>query len=195
MYTPYVRITTGNVATVLDVNPTNPLGTIYSPPQNQALPATTKGFAAQPVYKYVQYVSTATPAPIAQPGVVYYTDETFTKVTAVETEALGTSATLSLNFGAGYLLTNTTAVSTLTAAILQSSYVWIQVGGFLAGAQVIASGSAVGDTIIPITGTNWIPGRTAIATAPPFSRPFGVQLAAATTGVADVLINGMFWGS
>ena len=78
-------------------------------------------------------------------------------MSGVESEGLG------LNFIAGYLLPNTTAISGLTAANLNTSYVWIQIGGFL-GTAIVAAATAVGDAVIGIAG-NWTVGRIAANSA------------------------------
>ena len=164
MYTPFVRTgTTGSYLTQVDsalnangaVNFSNPLGTLWSPPINEGNVQSTNGYGAPPVLKYVQYLSTSNPAPVAWPAPVYWVDETFTVVTPVVTESLGDT----INSIAGYLLVNTASVPTLTQAVLTNGGngvgVWIQVGGFLAGGAAAAS-TAVGDYVIGITGTNWI---------------------------------------
>lgn len=191
MFTPYVRFGTsgGNPNVQLDATAQNPLGTVYAPPIATNVATTTKGYGSQPLLRYVQYNSTSNPAPVAWPAPVYWLDETYTAVTSVQTEALGgAGATAGLNSIAGYLLINTTNYgSTLTATLLNTGYVWIQTGGFLAGAAVAAS-TAIGDAVIGITGANWVPGRTAEGTAPPV-RPFGWALTAVASSVADIWLD------
>lgn len=188
MYQPYVRISTGNLATVLDNNPLNPVGCIYAPPANQALPQATAGFGAQPVVKYVQYKSTSQPAPVAAPAPVYYTDESFTTVSGNAAEAFFTTGGLYI---AGYLLPNTTSISTLTAAILQSCYVWIQIGGLLRGAWGPTAGAAQGNAISGLNTGNWTSTGTAGT-----GRQLGFQLTTVASSVCDVLVSGdVFWGS
>lgn len=188
MYTPYVRITSGNVYTVLDSVAKNPLGTVYSPPVVQSLPTTTNGIAAPPVYKYVQYNSTSNPAVVANPAPVFYTDQTFTTVTGVQSEGLG------LNFIAGYLLPNSTAISGFTAALLNTSYVWIQIGGFLAGA-IVPGSTAVGDAIFGAAG-NWTAGRIA-ANSAITNKIYGFATSAVSGGLSNLQLGpvGCFWGS
>jgi hypothetical protein len=193
MYTPYVRISTGVLNTVLDNNPLNTVGCIYSPPANQANPQSTAGFGAQPVVKYVQYKSTSQPTPAAVAAPVYWTDTSFTTVTGNAAEAFSTTGLVG---PAGYLLVNTTSVSTLTAAILQSCYVWIQIGGYLAGAYAPAA-TAIGDAIIGIASGNFVAARSA-AGAAPTNRPFGIALSAVSSGTANLLLGATdttFWGS
>ena len=195
MYTPYVRISTGNPSTVLDVNPTNTLGAIYAPPASPTVVTSSKGYGAQPVMKYVQYKSTSQPTPGAAPAPVYYTDESFTVVSGNAAEAFITAGFVCV---AGYLLVNTTSVSTLTAAILQSSYVWIQIGGVLVGATVPGS-TAVGDTIIGAASGNFASTRVVAGTPPTTTVKYlGYALTAIASSVGDVMVGGLsstFWGS
>lgn len=194
MYTPYVRISTGNPYTVLDSTAKNALGAVYAAPQNEGLPTTTNGVGAPAVIKYVYYNSTANPAPVGAPAPVYWTDQTFTTVSGVFSEGLGT------NFIAGFLLPNTTAISGLTAATLNTSYVWIQIGGFLSAAIVPAS-TAVGDAIIGApTAGNWTNARVAAGTAPTNKIAGWAASAAVAFGslyTADIQLgpSGCFWGS
>jgi hypothetical protein len=204
MYTPYVRFgTTGNYLTQIDsalnangaVNYANPLGTLYAAPINTGALTTAAGAGAPPVLKYVQYLSTANPAPVAAPAPVYWKDETFTVVTGVYSEGFTGTA----NSIAGYLLVNTTSVSSLTATVLTNSGngvgVWIQIGGWLSGAYAPTAGSAgVGNTIIGSAG-NWT--STAVAAGTAGSRILGMQLTAVASSACDVLVGGLstFWGS
>lgn len=187
MYQPYVRISTGNLATVLDNNALNPVGCVYSPPANQALPQSTAGFGAQPVVKYLQYKSTSQPTPVAGPAPVYYTDESFTTVSGNAAEAYVTTNGLSI---AGYLLPNTTAIPTLTAAILQLCYVWVQVGGLIRAAWAPTTSPGVSNQIGGLTTGNWASSGAATG------RQLGFQLTAAASSLCDVLVCGdVFWGS
>ncbi len=192
MYTPYVRISTGNPYTVLDASAKNALGALYSPPAPEGLVTTTNGFGAQPVMKYVLYNSTANPAPVGAPAPVYWIDETFTAVSGVESEGLG------VNFVAGYLLPNTTVISGLTATELNESYVWIQVGGFI-GAAIVPASTAKGDAIIGKAG-NWTNDRIAAGSAI-LNKIMGFAASAAATFgalyTADIQMGapGCFWGS
>lgn len=209
MYTPYPRITTGNPFTVLDAPPgKNPLGTLYAPPINQALPLTAAGIGLPPVLKYVYYNPTASVTPVAAPAPVYWKDETFTTVTPTSTEAMngaGTSITIANNFIAGWLLPNTTSITGLVAvgtatapSGLNGSDVWIQIGGFLAGAWV-PTGTAAGDTLQG-TVTPFLAAHTG-AGAAPIGPILGraVTAAVAVTGgfTADILVGnfGLFTGS
>lgn len=197
LYGAFQKITTGNVRTTIDSStvPLNaplkqPLGTIYSPPIAQGI-TTANGQGAPPVYRYVQYNSTANPAVVAFPAPVYYKDETFTIVTAVFSEGFTGTA----NAIAGYLMPNSTDYSGLTAAILNTNYVWIQIAGWLGGAAVPTTTPGVASAIIGSAG-NWTSTGVAVGTAPG-SRVAGTQLAAAVAGACDVLVGGLttFWGS
>jgi hypothetical protein len=141
---------------------------------------------APAIFMLVQYKSTAQPTPQTAPAPVYWTDETYTTVSGVYTEGL-----LGPNGTAGYLMVNTTDLTTLTAAILQGSYCVIQVAGQLVGAYGPTSGTAgVGNLITPLTGNfqsqNVVASNTASG---PACRPFGVQSTALASGLCDVLVN------
>lgn len=192
---PYVRITTGNLFTTLDPTARNPLGIIYVPPVAQTLATTTKGYGAQPVVKYVYYNSTTNPNPVAAPAPVYYTDESFTTVSGNSAEAYSTTGTVSV---AGYLMPNSTSISGLTAAQLNQSYCFIQIGGLLVGAYAptAVTGAGIGATIIGTATGNWTSSTVAVATYPG-ARYFGVQLTAIASSACDVLVAGLStnWGS
>lgn len=197
MYTPYFRISSGfNPQTTLDNTPKNALGSIYSPPVNEGLAVTTKGYGAQPVFKYVYYNSTTNPTPVAAPAPVYYTDESFTTVSgnAAESYSNGTGATgVAI---AGYLMPNTTALTGLTAAQLNQSYVLIQIAGLLVGAYAptTATGPGVGSLIVGSASGNW---ASTVITTTTALRVLGVQWTAIASSACDVLVSGLqpFWGS
>ena len=89
--------------------------------------------APESIMLVVYYQSTGNPAPQSAPAPVYWTDNTYTTVTGVESESL-----LGLNGIAGYLMLNTTSLPTLTATLLNGtaanpSQVIIRVGGYLVG--------------------------------------------------------------
>jgi hypothetical protein len=145
---------------------------------------------APAIFMLVQYKSTGKPAPVAGPAPVYWTDETYTTVSGVESEAL-----LGLNGAAGYLMLNTTDYSGLTDALLEGAYCLIQVGGYLQNAWAPTSGTpGVGNLITPLAG-NWASQNVvASATAGGVAcRSFGVQATVITTtpiaGLCDVLVN------
>lgn len=198
MYTPYVRFS--NFQTKLDSSAKNTLGAIYSPPANPT-GVVGPGYGAQPVYKYVYYNSTINPAPVAASAPVYWADETFTVVTGAAEEAYvpaGESVSPNGASAAGYLGPNTVAYSGLTAAILNQSYLWIQVGGFLSGAYEpsIQTSTTFANPIYGLGSGNWTSAcDTTIANS---TRAFGVLWSAISGGVCDVLVGGYpgtFWGS
>jgi len=133
------------------------------------------------IYMLVQYKSTAQPTPAAAPAPVYWTDETFTTVSGVSTESIG-----GLNTPAGYLMVNTTSVSTLTAAILQGSQVLIAVAGLVQG-SVSPAAIVAGDWIIGAAG-NFTNGRVAAGTQPGY-KPFGRALTAVASSLCDILMD------
>jgi len=193
MYQPYVRITSGNVQTTLDSVAKNPVGSIYSPPANLGAPLSTKGLGAQPVYKYVYYNSTANPAPVAAPAPVYYTDESFTTVSGNAAEAYFTTLGACI---AGYIMPNTTALSTLTAAQLNQSYLFMQIGGLLVGAYAptTTTAAAPGNAIVGSTTGNWA--STVLTVAAVAGRSAGWQWTAIASSTCDVLLGAdAFWGS
>jgi hypothetical protein len=195
MYQPYVRF--ANPQITLDATAKNPVGCLYSPPANQGLPLTTLGFGAQPVFKYVFFNTAA--APIAQiaPAPVYWTDLSFTTVSANPAE--GNGGTVPASFLAGFWMPNTTALgasqtATQWGAQFQQSYGWIQIGGYLASAWLSNAGG-VGQYIYGTTATNW---ATAAGTTPAAStRTVGIQITAVAASVGSVLCGAAtdFWGS
>ena len=143
-------------------------------------------FGAPAYFMLVYYQSTGNPAPQSAPAPVYWTDNTYTTVTGVESESL-----LGLNGIAGYLMLNTTSLPTLTATLLNGtsanpSQVIIQVGGYLVGGIAPAS-TVAGDWIIGAAG-NWTPARVAAGTAPGY-RPYGVAATAVASGLCNILLN------
>ena len=89
------------------------------------------------IYMLVQYspasaITTANLTTAKAPAPVYWTDNTFTTVTGITTEGIG-GTTLGLAFPAGYMMVNTTSLTTLTNTMLLGAYVLIQVAGYLAG--------------------------------------------------------------
>lgn len=152
---------------VANVTPTNPSG-------------------APAIFMLVEYTSTGKPSPVAGPAPVYWVDNTFTTVTGVESEAL-----MGLSGAAGYLMPNTTDISSLTDAMLEGSLCLIQVAGYLAGAYGPTGGTAgVGNLIVAAAGnfaTNGIVVSSSVNGVS--SRPFGVQMTAISSGLCDVLVN------
>jgi hypothetical protein len=147
------------------------------------------------IFMLVQYLSTSAITTgnlttAAAPAPVYWTDETYTTVTGITTEALG-GTTLGLNFPAGFMMLNTTSLTSLTAAQLVGSYIMIQVAGFLSQAYCSGSSAAgIGSWLVPVAGTlsmNSIAAGSS-ATYQPFGRQASV-LSALTAGLVDVLVG------
>lgn len=138
------------------------------------------------LYKYVLYKSTTNPALLSAPGLVYYTDNTYTKVSG----AIGDGVTATASDFAGVMMLNSTDLSTITATILNNSGngsgVWICIGGFVKGCTSIAS-TAVGDSLVG-SATAFTPARVASGTAPTFVRN-ATALTAISGGVSDVIVN------
>jgi hypothetical protein len=170
----------------------NPLGSLYflgagegGLQSNQYLSATASHGAGSGLWvKYVLFKSTDTTAVKTGPAPVYWTDETYTQVTDLQSEALYAGA----NSVAGWLLPNSTATTAFTMTALRNgglgSYVFIGLQGFIAGCFVAAS-TATGDTQVGGTAA-WTPIRVAAGTAPT-SQPLGYALTAVATLLSDVV--------
>jgi len=153
----------------------------YNAAQNSGSPA---------IYMLVQYspasaVTTANLTTAGAPAPVYWTDNTFTTVTGITTEAIATAPSA---FPAGFMMVNTTSLTSLTAAQLVGAYILIQVGGYLNGAYMSSSTNAgIGASIIGAAGT-FTSAFVAAGTAPTY-QPFGRQLTALSSGLCDVLVG------
>lgn len=147
-----------------------------------SLSTVTNPSGAPAIYMLVKYSSTANPTPASAPAPVYWTDETYTTVTGVSTESL-----LGLNGVAGYLLLNTTDLTTLTATMLNGSLCLIQIGGYLKNASGPGSGGGATNWLIGAA-TNFASSGVSAGTAPGY-RPLGIQATAVASGVCDVLVN------
>lgn len=146
-----------------------------------------KGQGAPLVLRYVRYNSTANPALVAAPAPVYWTDETFTTVSGVFSEGNFGGGTGSANSLAGLLLPNTTVLPSLTAATLNSNWVWIAVSGFVPGATSIAAAAAGGTLIGGAGNFTW---AAAIGlNAAPTSGSFARVLTPVTAGLSDLLLQ------
>lgn len=143
---------------------------------------------APAIFELVQYLSTsattlANLTTFGAPAPVYWTDNTFTTVTAVSTEGLG------LNFVAGYMMLNVISAPSLTIAQLLGAQIFVQVGGYLKGAYAPTSGTAgIGNWIVPVAGTGT--SANVVAGTAPGYRTLGVQLTAIAAGLCDVLVSG-----
>ena len=185
-----LQIDTGNVQTYLYNASLSPVSIYAGLGENQILgqryaqsiTSPTNPSGAPAVYMLVKYSSVANPAPLTAPAPVYWIDETYTAVSGVSTESL-----LGLNGVAGYLMLNTTALTTLTNTILNGSLCLIQVAGFLKGAIAPGGTPGVGNSIIGAA-TNFASAGIAAGTAATY-RTLGIQATAVASGVCDVLVN------
>lgn len=187
-----LQIDTGNPRTFLYNSALSPVSIYAGLGENQVLgqryadvvnktPANPSGAPA--IYMLVKYSSTGNPAPVAGPAPVFWTDETYTTVSGVESEGL-----LGLNSAAGYLLVNTTDLASLTNTLLNGSLVLIQVAGMCKGAWGPTAGTAgVGNSITPSAG-NFTSTATAAGTAAP-ARLLGIQATVIASGLCDVLVQ------
>ena len=145
------------------------------------------------IYMLVQYspasaITTANLTTAKAPAPVYWTDNTFTTVTGITTEGIG-GTTLGLAFPAGYMMVNTTSLTTLTNTMLLGAYVLIQVAGYLAGAYCSGtSAPGIGSWIVPVAGT--LSSNSIAAGSTTTYQPFGRQLTAlVSTNYCDVLVG------
>ena len=115
-------------------------------------------FGSPAIYMLVKYLATsalttANLTTAGAPAPVWWTDNTFTTVTGISTEAIG-GTTLGLGFPAGYLMPNIIDVPSLTAAKLLGAQLLIQVAGYLNGAFAPGAGNVgIGAWIEPVAGT------------------------------------------
>jgi len=142
------------------------------------------------IYQLVKYLSTSalTTANLTTangPMPVYWTDNTFSTVTAISTEAF---ATAPLAFPAGYLMVNVVNLTTLTAAQVLGAQLLIQVAGYCKAAYAPAQGTVgIGSWIEGYAGTGQTTGVAAGSS--PTYQPFGRQLTAIASGLCDVLVS------
>jgi hypothetical protein len=185
-----LQIDTGNVRTFFYNSASSPVSIYAGLGENQVLgqryfgsiSTVTNPSGAPAVYMLVKYQSTGNPAPVAGPAPVFWTDETYTTVSGVESEGL-----LGLNSAAGYLMPNTTDISGFTNTMLNGSIVCIQVAGYLKNAWGPTAGAAgVGNSITPSAG-NWTSTGTAAGTAF-VARPLGIQATVIASSLCDVLV-------
>lgn len=170
----------------------NPPGSVYfipSPSQggNTTLQTAT-GYCSGLWVKYVLYKSTSNPAMVAGPGIVYYTDETFSTVSGAFAESFAAS---NPTYAAGFLLPNTGTVAgvgvgtAITATILNNggngSYVWIGLAGFIPSAYV--AGASQGN---PVMGTT---GAFTVAITTTVLRTAGFVWGTVTSNIADIVAN------
>lgn len=148
-------------------------------------------YGSPAIYQLVNYLktsalTTANLTTAGGPAPVYWTDNTFTTVTAITTEAFATSP---IAFPAGYLLLNTVDLPSLTAAMVLGAMLLIQVAGYCkaAYAPTTTAGAGIGASIVGIAGT-FTSSTVAAGTAPTY-QPFGRQLTAIASGLCDVLVG------
>lgn len=147
----------------------------------------TNPFGAPAIYQLVKYLSTsatttANLTTAAAPAPVYWTDNTFTTVSGIQSEAANGNQSI-----AGYLMVNTVSLPALTATLLLGAQVLVQVAGFLPGAYGPTASAAANSFIIGATGAFQSAG-VAAGTAPGY-RTAGIQLSAVSTGLCNVLVN------
>lgn len=193
----YPVITTGNVLTTIDsyvanatgnINGTQTLtnGALNTPGalyQTQPSPATisANGVGSPRFLKYVRYNPTTTQVILTGPTLMYWKDETFTVVTGLAAEAFG-----SINNIAGWLLPNSTASAANTAANMNGNWMWMHVGGFLAGAWVTTA-AAAGASVYGLGTTYGATGGVASGAAQ-LQRVAGYALAAAASNLVDLYV-------
>jgi hypothetical protein len=163
----------------------NPLGLSSSGANTHTL----NGYASTLTVKYVRYKSTGNPAMVAGPAPVYYTDNTFTTVSGVYSEGLGSGYTAAI---AGWLLLNTATATTLgtglgtlvSASIMNGNYVFIGVQGFIPLCYISDQGNITG-TGIGIMGAS---GNFQCALLTTVNRVLGYTCSAlSNTNYADVI--------
>lgn len=145
-------------------------------------------FGSPAIYQLVKYLSTsalttANLTTFGGPVPVWWTDNTFSVVTAVSSESLGT-----INLPAGILMPNIIDVTTLTAAQLLGAQCLVCVAGYVKGAFINGAGTpGIGNWVVPVAGTGTTTG-VAQGTAPGYN-VFGVQLTALASGLADIMVQ------
>jgi len=191
-------------AALLNNGARNPLGALaYLPPQS-ASGGGVGGFLSGAGYgsgllcKYVLYLDTSKPAMKSGPAVVYWADNTFTKV--VGTFASGVVASKSVS-AAGWLLPNTGSVANVgvgaavSATILDNSglgsYVWIALRGVVlsafatsaaAGSRLYGSGDFTITSVVPDGATTYSDFEFV-----------GTALAAHSSNIANVMATCQFF--
>jgi hypothetical protein len=172
------------IAVYSDIGEVQALGQRYVGAVN---PTPANPYGAPGYFQLVKYlatsaITTGNLTTFGAPVPVWWTDNTFTTVSAISSEGL------QLNFPAGYLMLNVIDLPTLTAAQLLGAQCIIQVGGYLAGTYAPTAGTAgVGNWIVPVAGTGTTTGVVA-GTAPGYT-PFGKQMTVIAAGLCDVLVG------
>lgn len=186
---PYVSSTAPNSQYTPTNGALNPLGAVYTLPipapanGGPSALATVGGYGSFLTVKYVRYQSTANPATVAGPAPVYYTDETFTTVSGVYSEAVTTGSSAI----AGFMLANKGTVTGVglgtgfTAAVLNGNYVFVAIAGFVPSCYLAAG--AQGNSL---TGAS---GNFTVAVTTGVLRPCGYVWGAVTSNIGDVLVT------
>jgi hypothetical protein len=192
-----LQIDTGKTRTYLFNKAQSPISVYANIGEVQALgqryvgavnPTAANPYGAPGYFQLVQYLSTSAITTgnlttFGAPAPVYWTDNTFTTVTAISSESLG------INFPAGYMMLNTVSLTTLTATLLVGAQMIIQVGGYLQGAYGPTSGTAgIGNFIEGLAGTGT--SQSVVAGTAPGYTLLGRQLTAISSGLCDVLVSG-----
>jgi len=199
--TEFPVVSTGNLYTAVDAGALNPVGARYTLPLNPGLAVGSqpwKGLGCALQIAYVLYGSATNPNFLAAPGLVYWTDKSFTTVSGARADSA-----FSTNGIAGWILVNTTnypgslsgsalatlvnnSYSTSTTPYSGGSYVFIVVGGYIPGAESAAN-VAAGDYLIG-SGTSFTPARMQAGTAPT-NVVAGMAATAVSSSLSDVLVN------
>jgi hypothetical protein len=188
------QVTTGNFQTTVDAYVSGYAGYPNNPGE-RAIPgaayydstgSNSNPWGAPGKYRYVRYNSTSNPAltNLTAPAPCYWTDTTFTTVTPVYSEGVA-----GINLVAGLIMPNTTALTTLTATMLNGNYIWICVGGYVGGV-IGVTGAAAGDSIIGST-TTFAPAHVSAGTAST-NRVIGYATSAVgtpSTGLINILVT------
>ena len=213
MYGPYPRF--ANPLTQLDNTAKNPLGFVYQPPWGSyptnavfstTTAASTAGYGAPPIFKYVYFnpVTTTAFSAVNAPAPVYYTDESCTQVSPYAQDAYSTTNGVSL---AGYWMPNTTTLgSSYTAAQwgaqFPQTYGWIAVSGLVTGAYAptTQTSAAIGNVIYGATTGAWasVVNTALAAVTAGVSRLLGLQWSTIANSQCDVFLGAAattFWGS
>jgi hypothetical protein len=189
-----LQIDTGNVQTYL-YNPNLQLQPYAGIGENQVLGqryvgvnfSSTNPSGAPAIYVLAQMLATSA-VTLSQwqtanaPAPVYWTDQTYTTITAVKSEGW---AGAGLQDVAGYWMPNFAALPNLTLAQMLGGWGLVQVAGPLTGAYGPTSGAGVNNNIVGVAGSF----QSAGTASAPATRPFGVQVTAVASGLCNVLVN------
>lgn len=144
-------------------------------------------YGSPTVYQLVKYLSTsavttANLTTFGGPVPVFWTDNTFSTVTAITSESLG------INFPAGYMMVNIIDVTSLTGAQLLGALLLVAVAGYVKGAYAPTSGTpGVGNFIEGLAGIGT--SQSVVAGTAPGYNLLGTQLTAIGSGLCDVLVS------